>query len=140
MNNLDQAVSELENQVKPRRGKHGGRRSGAGRPKGSGVKTPEERYAASSRREPFTRKREAVVQSEALGEFVILVRHERNTFPRRVIPDQTVACIFDGSAFTWPSTHALTVARDYALSIVNGEITCGALTRLAAQRFLDDIN
>jgi len=139
MTNLDQAISELQNQVaKPRRrGKHGGKRTGAGRPKGSGIKSPEERYAASGHRQPFTRKREPVVPSEALGEFVMLVQHERNTFARRVIPDQTITCNFDGSQFTWPASHALTVARDYAAS---DEIPTGALMRLAKQRFLDDIN
>lgn len=82
---------------------------------------------------------EEPIPSEAFSNLVIRIAHERNTFARRIIPDQTVTLNFDNSVFSWPIGHPLTVAWDYATEVTSGKIIVGALTKLAAKRFLDDL-
>src|SRR6266481_2884973 len=131
---MNELTSIENNPRESKKSKRGGARPGAGRPR----KTPEERLAATGCRQQ-RKQREENLPSEALGNFVTRVQHERNTFARRIIPDQTVACNFDNTAFSWPVSHALTIARDYATDVSAGKIIAGALVKLAAKRFLEDL-
>lgn len=117
-----------------KKSRRGGKRPGAGRPK----KTPEERLAATGTRKA-RKPVEEQLPSEELGNFIIRVIQERDTFPSRVVPGQSVARHFDGSAFDWPIGHPLTIARDYAQGAVSGSVVVGLLVKQAAHRFLNDL-
>ena len=114
-------------------------------PRGRPKKSEEERYATTGIRKS-RRERDSIATSkkpqgttQAFEDFLLRVQLERSTFAERIVPDQTIALGFDNSKFEWPVTHPLTIARDYASDVVDERIVTGALTKLAAKRFLDDL-
>ncbi len=66
------------------------------------------------------------------------VRQERESFASRIVADSTVA-LDGGRPFDWPLNHPATIARKYAMDCVQGEQVCGQLVKLAAARFLRDL-
>jgi phage terminase large subunit-like protein len=73
-----------------------------------------------------------------LQDFLAGVESERATFQQRLVPNQTLCCDSAG-AYEWPEGDAATVARRYALDVIEGGIVAGELVRRAAQRFISDL-
>ena len=108
----------------------GGRREGSGRKRATAAELAAAGY-------PKTEV-EARAQEETLRRFIAGVALERGSFPKRVVPDQTLARLHRGE-FTWQAKHPLTVMRTYAQAVRAGSIVAGSLVKCAAQRFLDDL-
>jgi phage terminase large subunit-like protein len=73
-----------------------------------------------------------------LEDFLGSVATERATFQQRLVPAETV-CLDVAGPYEWPDDDASTVARRYALDVIEGGIVAGDLIRRAAQRFLSDL-
>jgi phage terminase large subunit-like protein len=142
MSNLLQAVNQLENQAaKPRRSvKHGGKRTGAGRPK----KSVDELIAAGAQRSKVRAILSPESEPEQIAEpilpgFLATVADERNTFAQRMTHGTTLCLDQDGATYHWPEGDAATDALAYAKKVVGKELVTGRLVQKAAQRFLDDL-
>ena len=78
------------------------------------------------------------VPSNKLVDFIADVADERVTFQQGLVPGQTV--MLDGGVpYEWPDGDAATVARRYASDVLEGAIVAGELIKLAAKRFLSDL-
>jgi phage terminase large subunit-like protein len=77
--------------------------------------------------------------TNTLQEFLVSVQRERATFTDRLDPALTVVEDFDGP-YAWPEGDAATVARQYCLSVVAGNIVAGDLLKKACARSLDDLD
>jgi hypothetical protein len=73
-----------------------------------------------------------------LNEFLEKVANERLTFRERLVPEQTL-CLDSAGPYDWPEADASTVARRYALDVIEGAIVAGNLIKRAAQRFISDL-
>lgn len=73
-----------------------------------------------------------------LADFIAGVQDERATFQQRLVPNTTL-CLDGADAYAWPDGDATTVARRYALDVIEGGIVSGELIRRATQRFLSDL-
>src|SRR5579859_1836779 len=74
----------------------------------------------------------------SLSDFLLNVQRERETFPQRMVPTQTVCMVSDGP-YTWPDDRPAAIARRYALEVTQGTIVAGELLRRACDRFLKDL-
>jgi Phage Terminase len=73
-----------------------------------------------------------------LADFIAGVQDERATFQQRLVPNTTL-CLDGADTYAWPDGDATTVARRYALDVIEGGIVSGELIRRAAQRFISDL-
>lgn len=74
----------------------------------------------------------------SLEAFIVGVKNVRDSFSRRLVPEATVCKTQDG-IFEWTEGHAATIARDYAQQVTQGGIVAGHLVKLAAARFISDL-
>ena len=81
----------------------------------------------------------APLQAEnKLDDFLADVADERATFKQRLVPGQTI--VLDGEApYEWSESDPATVARRYAQDVLEGAVVAGELVKLAAKRFLSDL-
>lgn len=84
---------------------------------------------------------ETVVHS--LEDFLVETKGQRDTFPARLIPGETITQDLDASGacqpFEWPEHDPNTRARAYAQAIAQGQIVACDLMQRAATRFLKDL-
>ncbi|MGD1080387.1 MAG: terminase large subunit [Candidatus Sulfotelmatobacter sp.] len=88
-------------------------------------------------RTPFPAPAEA--PSGSLSAFLKDVERERETFQKRMRPSTTIALDDGDLEYSWPEEDVATVARKYAVDVVQGGIVAGELIRRAATRFLTDL-
>lgn len=77
-------------------------------------------------------------QAPSLEAFIVGVRSVRESFQSRLIPNETV-CKSASGIFDWAPEHAASIARSYAQKVLQGEIVAGKNVKLAAQRFITDL-
>lgn len=121
----DSTNQTLISEIKRLRENRGGKRSGAGRKRKSAADTA----AAPSRSARMT-----------LDDFCEAVSRERSTFLDRLVSGRTVARNLDGSEFSWPDAHPLSVMRKYVndVLIAGAPLACD-LVKHATKRFLLDL-
>jgi phage terminase large subunit-like protein len=115
---------------------------GAGAKRAAAAKEAKRLEEIWATRPPFVERIEAcpapTKEAPTLEAFVVRVRNVRESFQSRLIPNETV-CRASSEVFYWPEDHAATIARDYAQKILQGEILAGKNVKLAAQRFITEL-
>ncbi len=71
--------------------------------------------------------------------FIKQVAHCRSTFASRLVPGETICMANDGQPFAWLPDSAAGIARQYAMDVTQGGIVAGQLVKLAAARYLKDL-
>ena len=83
-----------------------------------------------------------IPSGNSLADFLADVRVERLTFDERLRPKEgeTVCRCPSGQPYAWPEGDAPTIARQYALDVIEKRIVAGELIQYAAKRFLADLD
>jgi phage terminase large subunit-like protein len=116
--------------------------------KGTGARRAEAKKEAArienifETRKPFPLPEQQPVDNTpavpSLEAFIQTVRVERDTFAVRLMPGETICNAADG-LYTWAPDTAGAIAREYAQQVIQGGIVAGQLVKLAAVRFIKDL-
>jgi phage terminase large subunit-like protein len=118
---------------------------GASERKEAGRKRAAELLAKLASREaiatpdPIPAPENGLVPSADLEGFLAAVKHERASFPQRLVPGQTVCLESPGQQFLWADDHPAAIARTYCLQATQGSAVVCDLTRRACARHLSDL-
>lgn len=129
----------------PKKSNRGGARPNTGPKK----KTAAELYLSGAHRgrvearileeHPIVQKLAAPVVPQ-LDAYIAEVALARKTFFDRMNPERTLCLNLDGTEFTWPAQHPLTIMRSYAERSISGDNVAGELVKKVCEKFLRNID